>query len=386
MSERKLKQWLDAGLIDATTHQKISDYETEHARPFGLWAIIGLGALAIGLGVISVVAANWDDIPAYARLAIHSLLIVGLAVWIYLQPPRPGAFGLYLKDVALFVWAVLGLTFFGHLGQVYQTSSPLWQPLLAWLLLFGPILLLIGRGWLISLMVMAGLVGTGLEYLNWYSRQMENPSAFVIALVTSIPVFAMVAAIFLRKYDENRESFWKQFAQISLLLFTAGVTFKLIVEGVGPSSFFSSGDNDSNVAAAHAAIWGIGAGLLIWMSNMRRDQGIAGILIIGGLASLISSLSQSSGSLLAGMIFISFWGAIGAISIYAGWRKVFQTAVAIVALRLIMLSFELATDLLASGVGLIMAGVITIGVAVAAYRFSKAFAPTSNAEQSGDEG
>ncbi|MEO9469461.1 DUF2157 domain-containing protein [Parasphingorhabdus sp.] len=386
MSERKLKQWLDAGLIDATTHQKISDYETEHARPLGLWAIIGLGALAIGLGVISVVAANWDDIPAYVRLGIHSLLIVGLAVWIYLQPPRPDTFGLYLKDVALFVWAVLGLTFFGHLGQVYQTSSPLWQPLLAWLLLFGPIVLLIGRGWLVSLMIMAGLVGTGLEYLNWYTRQMDSPSALVIALVTSIPVFAMVAAIFMRNLNQERDAFWKQIAQISLLLFTAGVTFKLIVEGFGTSSFFSSGDSDGHIAAVHAAIWGIGAGAVIWFSRARREQGIAGILVIGGLASFMSSLLPSSSSLLAGIIFITFWAAIGGISIYAGWRKVFQAAVAIVALRLIILSFELATDLLASGVGLIMAGVITIGVAVAAYRFSRAFAPTSNAEQSGDEG
>ena len=39
-------------------------------------------------------------------------------------------------EALVFVAAALGLTFFGHLGQVYQTSSPLWQPLGAWLVLF----------------------------------------------------------------------------------------------------------------------------------------------------------------------------------------------------------------------------------------------------------
>ena len=72
---------------------------------------------------------------------------------------------------------------------------------------------------------------------------------------------------------------------------------------------------------------------------------------------------------------MAFWAAIGWSAIYAGWRIIFQLVVAIIALRLIILSFELASDLLSSGMGLILAGVITIAIAVIAYRFSKAFAP-----------
>jgi hypothetical protein len=54
---------------------------------------------------------------------------------------------------------------------------------------------------------------------------------------------------------------------------------------------------------------------------------------------------------------------------------VFQVAVAVLALRLIVLSFELASDLLGSGIGLILAGVATLGIAWLAVRISRQYAP-----------
>lgn len=59
MSERKLRAWQEAGLIDTATADSIRAWEATHARTLGTWAIMALGALTIGLGVISVVAANW---------------------------------------------------------------------------------------------------------------------------------------------------------------------------------------------------------------------------------------------------------------------------------------------------------------------------------------
>ena len=59
----------------------------------------------------------------------------------------------------------------------------------------------------------------------------------------------------------------------------------------------------------------------------------------------------------------------------AHWRGVFQMAVGVIALRLIILSFELAGDLLMNGLGLIFAGMMILGVAWGAVRVSKRFAP-----------
>ena len=123
LSQRKLQAWQDAGLIDAETVRRITAFEASHAKPLGLWAVIGIGALAIGLGLISVVAANWDAIAGSARLAIHFAIMLGVAGWMFWQQRVSNAgehtIGKqFFSDAGLFILGALALTFFGHLGQV----------------------------------------------------------------------------------------------------------------------------------------------------------------------------------------------------------------------------------------------------------------------------
>lgn len=378
MSDRKINSWVSAGLIDADTALRIRDYEADRSRPLGLWSLIGLGALAIGLGIVSLVAANWTAIPGAVRLTVHGLLIAASCASIFLLQPRNGFLGLYLKDVLLFILAVLGATFFGHLGQVYQTSSPLWQPMAIWLLLFSPLLLLAGRGWLISLLWIVALLGTGIAHWGWYSQQTSVPSLIYVAVITSLPVFALLIGIFMRRLS-SRDAFWMQIGQFSLASVVAGVSLKLIADGITKGGLF--GTDAFAIAAIHLGLWSAAA-LLIYVHHRPRLN-IAAILVAAAMISFVSSLADSTEPLGNAILFMAFWAAIGWSAIYSGWRNVFQVVVAIIALRLIALSFELAANLLSSGLGLILAGVITIAIAVVAYRFSKAFAPTK-AEQSSD--
>lgn len=382
-----MNKWLDAGLIDSETAQRIRQYEAERSRPVGLWSLIGLGALAIGLGIISVVAANWDDIPGMVRLTIHGLLMAAVAAAIFWLQQRKGFLGLYVKDVLLFVMAVLGATFFGHLGQVYQTSSPLWQPLAMWLLLFSPLMLLAGRGWLISALWIAGLLGTGIAHMSWYAQQTSEPPSLYIAAITSLPVLALLLAIFVKDISA-RQAFWKQVGQFALASFVTGVSVKLIADGLSKGGFYGSEGQALPIAAMQLGLWSAAA-LLIYLLR-RGTSGIstAAILVAAAAVSFGSSILESTEPLANALLFMAFWAAIGWSAIYAGWRIIFQLVVAIIALRLIILSFELASDLLSSGMGLILAGVITIAIAVIAYRFSKAFAPGRAAPEptgSGDE-
>lgn len=387
MSERKINIWLNAGLIDSDTALRIREYEAARSRPLGLWSLIGLGALAIGLGIISLVAANWDDIPGMIRLTVHGLLIAGISAGIFILQPRNSFLGLYLKDVLLFILAVLGATFFGHLGQVYQTSSPLWQPMIAWLLLFSPLLLLSGRGWLISLLWIVALLGTGIAHWGWYMQQTANPSSIYIALITSLPILALLIGIFVRRIS-MRETFWTQIGQFALALFVAGVSVKLIADGLYKGGLFGSEGNAGEIAFIQLGLWSVAALLNYSLNRTATGISIATILVGAAMISFVSSIAQSTEPLGNALLFMAFWAAIGWSAIHSGWRNVFQVVVTIIALRLIVLSFELASDLLSSGLGLILAGVITIGISIVAYRFSKAFAPatTPSFDQIGDGG
>lgn len=370
MSERKLKAWQEAGLIDAATAEGIRKWEAQHERPLALWSIVGIAALAIALGLISVVAANWDAISGTARLAIHIVLLAGAAglLW-WKRDAHPMA-----SETGIFLFAALGLTFFGHVGQVYQTSSPLWQPLAAWLLLFSPVLLLFGRGWLSATGWFAGLAGTLQAYADHLFGNGEiNVSPALWGALTALPVLVVAFAAAMRSRS-LRPDFWRRLEQVALIYAVAGTSAMLIVSAFNRGVWDSDDGLGFTACLVQSAIAAVAAAITLAVRPSPSGKGVALVLAAGAIANLMGYALAGSG-VAAAVLFMMFWLAIAAAALHGGWRPVFQFAVAVIALRLIILSFELADDLLGSGLGLILAGAITLGIAFAAVKVSKNFAP-----------
>ncbi|MCB1439806.1 MAG: DUF2157 domain-containing protein [Nitratireductor sp.] len=72
-----IEGWRSSGLIDDTTAETLLlDVETRHpARSFSSIAIL-LGVICIAFGVVTFVAANWDEMPRILRVAI-----IGSGLW-----------------------------------------------------------------------------------------------------------------------------------------------------------------------------------------------------------------------------------------------------------------------------------------------------------------
>lgn len=66
---------LKQGVINGEATERTRAYEVASSHPLALWAVVGLAALAIGLGLISVVTANWDALPGQVRLGMHLALL-----------------------------------------------------------------------------------------------------------------------------------------------------------------------------------------------------------------------------------------------------------------------------------------------------------------------
>ena len=66
----KLSDWQKRGLITAEQQQKITDYENNVRRPMLYHALLFLSCFCIGIGVIAVIAANWEAIPAAVKLGV----------------------------------------------------------------------------------------------------------------------------------------------------------------------------------------------------------------------------------------------------------------------------------------------------------------------------
>lgn len=376
MSARKIAQWHAAGVIDDATRERLLAYEAAHSRPLALWAIWGIGALAIGLGLVSLIAANWEDIPGSLRLAVHLTLIVAGLALLFLKEVRLAATSPWAVEALAFVTAALGVTFFGHLGQVYQTSSPLWQPLGLWLVLFAPMLLLTGRGWPTALAVVGGAVWTAWEYVGAATGFPQPKPGLALALwvafVVALPViFAPVAARL--RGRSARAGFWRRLEQLALAYAVGCASLATVIAAAD-----GFGDNHVTREGASLLLGGavmILAGLGVIAARPGIAGGMAGAMIVAAGLAVPLAYPLGGATLAAALLFFALWGGIAAAALAAHWRGVFQLAVGVIALRLIALSFELAADLLTSGFGLILAGVMILGVAWVAVRVSKRFAP-----------
>ena len=86
--ERQVQRWREAGIIDTTTAERIIAHERRASRPVLLLALGGLGAFTIGVGLISVIAANWGDIPRLVKL-LAMLGLFGANAYGLLGPRPP---------------------------------------------------------------------------------------------------------------------------------------------------------------------------------------------------------------------------------------------------------------------------------------------------------
>ena len=63
--------WLRQGLVDADTRDRIlASYEVQSAERRGLLALMLLGALMFGIGVLLLIGYNWDRLPVNGKIAI----------------------------------------------------------------------------------------------------------------------------------------------------------------------------------------------------------------------------------------------------------------------------------------------------------------------------
>ena len=378
MSARKIAEWHDAGLIDAATRDRLTAYEAAHARPLLLWAVWGIGALAIGLGFVSVVAANWEDIPGLVRLGVHLALIAGLLGLVFAREDRLAAKSPWAVEALVFITAALGLTFFGHLGQVYQTSSPLWEPLAVWLALFAPLLLLMARGWPSALAVVGGAVWTAWEYATFmtgYGAVRDPGTAWLIWLgaVAALPVMLALAGGWMRARS-LRPDFWRRMEQLALAY---AVVLASLACAVASGGGFGKGGLLAGTPSLACGIVVALTGIAHYAARPGVSGQMAAAIITEAGIAIVAAEWANDRTVPAALLFFVLWAGIAAGALRAQWRGVFQLAVAAIALRLIILSFELAADLLTSGFGLILSGLMILAVAWVAVRVSKRFAPPS---------
>lgn len=153
---RDLERWLQAGLIDAATRDRIAAFEGARRRPTLLYALAALGATTIGIGIVSIVAANWDAIGRSAKLGADLALGMLLAGGLYWSVTRERRFATEVLAGVDYVYVLASIAL---IGQVYQLSAPVHRALVTWSLSTGLLMILV-RTPLLGFVWLAGLFGT----------------------------------------------------------------------------------------------------------------------------------------------------------------------------------------------------------------------------------
>lgn len=171
--EKELPVLVDAGIISRDSAEKIRDFYKKEYPDAGnsrLFAVFGIiGAILVGLGIILIIAHNWDELSRTTKSFFAFLpLLTGQAFCFYALIKKPGS-AAWKESASVFLFFAVG-TSISLVGQVYNIPGDFTSFILTWMALCVP-LVYIMRSSLASVLYIVGITGYA-----WHTGYMEYPS------------------------------------------------------------------------------------------------------------------------------------------------------------------------------------------------------------------
>ena len=360
---KMLNNWVANDLITDEQAKKITDYET--SKPGNSWVLYGfliLGATIIGIGVISLVAANWKDISDVFKLFVDFFLLISLAAgtyfaWEYKKP--------ILFEVLLLSFMILCLASIGLISQIYHTGGKLYQALLLWSLITMGLVaaskkLFIPFIWASGFFF--GLTITALDSpaFQVIFQKQENP------VFMAIPLLSALLAVICRKL-EGESSQTKAFRSWAII---GGLLALFIVE----AQFGRHRSVDLGIVAfLPAYVFAVLLGFAILMSDeYRHAQRISllatlGFFLVPFHFQMFAVQSELAYALFSIAVLASMSIFIASLKL----RGLFQFFLVVLGIRFLVLYFQALGGLATTGFGLIFSGLIIILAVVVWNKYRK---------------
>lgn len=276
--EKELTALLQAGVIDPDTAQRIRDYYTTKAgSPQNRLIIVFgiLGAILVGLGIILIMAHNWDDFSKGTKTGIAFLpLIVGHFLCGYALL-RQKESTVWREASSAFLFISIGACV-SLIGQIYNVPGELDAFLLTWMLLVLP-LIYVMQSSVASLLYIAGITWYGCETGYWGPE--TESYLYWILLLLALPHYGMLVK---KNASSNFVTMHNWFIPVSVVI-TLG-TLAMEAEEI--------------MVIAYMSLFG----LLYQIGNLRalREEPVRnnGYLVLGSLGTVV---------MLLGLSFDFFW-------------------------------------------------------------------------------
>jgi uncharacterized membrane protein len=358
--QKKLLRWREAGLIDEATAGRIATYEQTSHRPVLLYALGGLGAFTLGLGIVSIIAANWSGIPRSTKLAVDLAVGAALAIALYRSASRRDQ---WLTDVLAGIDYVFVLASIGLIGQLYQLGSPHWHGLLAWSLATAPLMLLVrspllGALWLAGLATTHALLFVALfEWIDEYWNEWLELNLAVSLSFASLLCYIVVARTPWFRIDRPLVSAtWTRVAWSALVVAALGLGF----------AFYGDID-DGHLSWGVLICAGLAARFRTSLPRLYPDvppRARRGMELL--LASIVLLLATATTFDRIAMPAIGAMSQVAVLAIAAwtvlvlGSVRMFNMLTAVISFRILVMYFEVFGSMLDTGLGLITGGLLTL--------------------------
>lgn len=376
--DKKLALWEQNGLITPDQVDEILAFEngdTSNPSNWWLYSLLILGSAIIGLGIISLIAANWAQIPDSVKLAADFLLLGCVAAGIIWQYDKTDS---HWFDALIMIFLILCLASIGLIAQIYHIHGNWYHGLLLWSVITFPLTLfsrnVFVRFFWVSLFL-HGFVWSCIAFAgDGLGKTLQAiPAIFLFAPL--VAAFCYLLAQRLKAFNSLTSSFYFWFEVAGLV---ALIAIDLIRSG---------GDNQEFNLAWYLPSW-ITAALVIGLIVTRKDYGTLNkALLVGALLLLMiyyhpnllfNGQTRYTFAALEATQPVSLWQADDVrapllttliLFLYAihagncGHHRTFNMITFLIGLRFVVLYFQAMGGLAATGIGLIVSGLMIIGIA-----------------------
>ena len=356
--DKKIEEWVRADLLNREAADAILAYEDD--KPAGSWILSGfliLGAVTVGIGIISLIAANWESIPSSVKLAADFLLLSALAYGIYKthDEGKPVYFEMYLVAFQVSCLASIGL-----ISQIYNTGGKPWQALLLWSVIAAGVAVASKKAFVPFIWATGFFAAVingifEIELLKNFYKDHEQ------ALLMSVPLMAALMTVVSRKFfGESGQTHALRVWSFIALFFTL-----IAIEFFNSSGFYNSKNPGMNLLAfapGYLLAILVGIAFIIDKQFNRLQIWIALFALLGFVIQFhLGFLSIKPDYISAGFTLLILT-LIAILIASLRHRKIFQVLVVFIGLRFLVLYFQAFGGLATTGIGLIVSGALIIGM------------------------
>ncbi|EMN25535.1 DUF2157 domain-containing protein [Leptospira kirschneri] len=370
--EQKLKRWVGAGLIASEQSEAILNFEENRKSPYLYYSFLILGVVIIGIGVIAIITANWEEIHDLVKLGFGLtvlVLVAGLGFW-----KREN---LNLLTVFIVLYSILMLGMIGLISQVYNLEGEYYQAAMLWCILSCLFLIATDSKTFLHLWIL----GFQIFMVGWIQEDDpehlgQNQSYWTQYLYYSLIGFTglwLASEKFVLESRKNTLFFW------TVIFWIVGTWSMGFFQNL--SSFYDGSGTENGIVYQFPWL-NIICRLLILIpvfyllitnseidSNQKRSLAIGLVVFfllcfphpfryVHSAEAIGAYIWNYSIQLLPSFLFLLFWLAIA--SAFRNHKKIFDLSLAIIGIRFLFFYFDLFGSLTYTGFGLIISGLLII--------------------------